>query len=515
MFMIEIKNLKKSFGIRTVLEIDELNLYSGEKIALTGVNGAGKSLLLNMIAGAIKPDEGIIKLNEEFSYIRQFSEHGYENKNSAESIYAADFNAKYHNGTDEFETIKFDGSPCKSGGEITRLKIFEAISKKAQILLADEPTANLDIEGITLLEKRLKSYEGLLILVSHDRELIDSVCSKTIEIENGKINIYKGNYSYYKQCKNMEIERKNFEYEEYVSEKKRLTHAACEKKQKSRKMKKAPSRMGNSEARLHTRGVNSKKAKIDSAAKSIESRIEKLAVKEKAYIPPQAKIDIKECFKLHSKIAVYGFGISKQFPEKPLFSDSDFEIQNGCKTAIIGPNGSGKTTLIKMILNGENGICLASSARVGYFSQSLEILDPDLTIIENIMNTSEYHENFVRLLLARLLFKRDDIYKKVSVLSGGERVKTAFAKIFARSNNILIFDEPTNYLDMQSQEALEEVLKEYEGTLIFASHDRKFISNIADSLIIIDEFQLKFFNGTYADYADKLKCRADSQKTNY
>ncbi|MEZ7891308.1 MAG: ABC-F type ribosomal protection protein [Candidatus Wallbacteria bacterium] len=498
MLMLEIKKLKKSFGTRTVLDINELNLYSGEKIALVGMNGAGKSLLLNIIAGLTKPDEGSVKTGGEISYIKQFMD-----KESEESITGnLSYDTDYFKILREFEIYGMEKYDWLSGGEMTRLKLAGEFSKNNSILMADEPASNLDINGITILEKSLKEYNGLLLLVSHDRELINSVCGKIIEIENCKINVYEGNYDFYKRCKQLEIDRKNFEYGEYISERKRLFRAAAEKKQHSKEMKKAPARMGNSEARLHTRGVNSKKSKIDAAAKSIETRIEKLELKKKAYEPPIVKIDIKECFKLQSKIAVYGSEITKTFSEKTLFSYSNFEIRRGSKTAIIGPNGSGKTTLIKMMLNGETGIHFAASARIGYFSQSLEILAPALTVIENVMAASEYSENFTRLLLARLLFKRDDIYKKVSALSGGERVRAALAKIFVCSNNVLLFDEPTNYLDVQSLEALEAVLREYEGTLIFASHDRKFISNLATELIIIEGRRLNSFSGTYGEYLE-------------
>ena len=169
---------------------------------------------------------------------------------------------------------------------------------------------------------------------------------------------------------------------------------------------------------------------------------------------------------------------------------------------MIGPNGCGKSTLLKMITAGESGIKLAHGAKIGYFSQALDILDERLSVLENVMSTSRYDQTTVRIILARLLFKRSDVYKPVGVLSGGERVKTAFAKILTQDFNFLILDEPTNYLDLSSLEAVEAALKEYQGTMLFVSHDRRFISAVADEIMTVQDYQLIQYRGTYQEYLE-------------
>ncbi len=185
-----------------------------------------------------------------------------------------------------------------------------------------------------------------------------------------------------------------------------------------------------------------------------------------------------------------------------IFNSAEFNIFSGTRTALIGDNGCGKTTLIKMILEGEEQIKISKALKIGYFSQDLSILDENKTILNNVMESSAYNEEFGRLILSRLLFKREEVYKKVSVLSGGERVKVSFAKIILKGSNMLILDEPTNYLDLFSIEALEEVLKDYGGTILFVSHDRKFLEKVATDIICIENYGINLFKGNYQKYLD-------------
>jgi len=387
-----------------------------------------------------------------------------------------------------------------SGGEKTRYKIASCLSENSSILFADEPTSNLDIQGIELLEEKLERFKGLILIVSHDRELLDKLCSKIIEIEDGGLKEYKGNYSQYKQQKDMEVEREQFEYEQYISDKKALEEAISEKKGRVNSMRKAPSRMGNSEARLHKMGNQKAKANLNKAIKAMETRISKLKEKEKPKEQKKAVIDMQYTEKPVSRVLVSGKGITKKFNSKELFRDAEFNVINGSKTALIGGNGTGKSTLLKMIIEGNDLIKLANGVKLGYFSQEMDILDENESILGNVLKESVYPEHFVRTILARLLFKRDDVYKRAVQLSGGERVRTCFAKIFCSDVNVILLDEPTNYLDIYSLEAVENSLKLYEGTLFFVSHDRKLISSIADRIISINDYKFNTFEGSFSEY---------------
>jgi len=453
---------------------------------------------LDILSGKIVPDEGSVKVYTNISYIRQFGTQ----------------NTPINSRVSKELGVVSEIHEALSGGEKTKLKIARELSADSSILFADEPTISLDMKSIKIVEEKLMNYKGTILLISHDRELLDKVCTSIIEIENGKLKFYNGNYSEYKRRKEMERTRHFFEYEQYVSEKKRLKNSLIEKNSHAKSIRKAPKRMGNSEARLHKRESNEIQEKLHKSAKSIETRIEKLEKKEKPIDIDSIKIDFKPTCVPVSKVLVRGTDISLSFGDRILFNNISFEIANKTRTALIGDNGSGKTTLVKMILEGKNELNIAWGTNIGYFSQELDILDPNKTILENIMRDSIQTESVARTILARLLFKRDDVFKKCSILSGGEKVKASFAKLLVSNANFLILDEPTNYLDLTSIEALSSVLSEYRGALLFISHDRRFIGSIAEKILIIENNKIKEFNGNLSEM-DKNEGVGDTMLLDY
>jgi macrolide transport system ATP-binding/permease protein len=497
MLLMECSNIKKYFGDRLILDIENLKIYSEDRIGIVGVNGAGKTTLINILSRRLEPDEGLVKLYGKHSYISQLE--GAENRSISREM-ASKFNTK---------SIWNENM---SGGEKTRFKLAEGLSHNSQLIFADEPTSNVDIDGIELMEKMFGEYKEALVLISHDRNFLDKLCNKILEVEEGRIKIYSGNYSDYIDQKAQERERAEFEYEEYVKEKKRLQEVITDTKQKVKGMRKTPKRMGNSEARLHKMGPQRAKANLDRAVKNIEKRIEHLEVKEKPKNQEYIKLDMMDSSKLHSKIIIEGRNINRVFGEKTIFKNTEFNIYNNSKIALLGPNGCGKSTLIKMIMNNDTSIKIAKGAKIGYFSQDMSILNENLSIIENVMESSIHNETFVRILLARLLFRREDIYKKIGVLSGGERVKVSFAKMLLQDINLLILDEPTNYMDINSLEVIEKELQEYDRTLLFVSHDRRFVGSVADNIMTIENHQIKMFKGSYKEYLDSKSVPLDNSK---
>ena len=492
MLLIECSEIKKYFGDRLILNIDNLKVYYDDRIGIVGLNGSGKTTLINILSQRSDPDEGWVKLNGKAGYMSQTE--------------APD--SKFISGEMASKLgVKTIWNENMSGGEKTRFKLAGALENESSILFADEPTSNLDIDGIEIMEEEFLEYNGALIIISHDRSFLDKLCSKILEVENGSIKIYNGNYSDYKEQKTLERERAQFEYDEYVNEKKRLERVVIDTKQKAKNIKKAPKRMGNSEARLHKMGGQKAKKNLDKKVKNAVKRIEHLELKEKPTVQSKIKIDISDANKLHNKIIIEGKKINKKFESKIIFNNAEFNIYNGTKTALIGPNGCGKSTLIKMIINNEDSIKIAHGAKIGYFSQDMSILNNSLSIIDNVMENSPYPESFARLLLARLLFKGDSIYKRVDLLSGGEQVKISFAKILLQDINMLILDEPTNYLDIYSLEAIEETLKEYDKTLLVVSHDRRFIDSVVNQVMVIENHKIKLFTCTYAEYMEKISSK--------
>lgn len=489
MLIIEASHIKMHYGDRLILEFEKMNIDTSDRIGIVGLNGAGKTTLMDILAQRLQPDEGVAQLYGQLAYIPQLDEWEQETQEEGQSR--------------EFGFA--EKTSHMSGGEIARWKIAQGLGRESHILLADEPTSNLDLKGIGLLERRLIGFKGAVVLISHDRALLDKVCNKIWEIETGQVTEYPGNYSAYLQLKEAKKVREQLEYEEYVKERIRLENALKEKAHQAVKMKKTPSRMGNSEARLHKRGVGEVREKLEKATIAMQSRLDRLDKKEKPRTMEPIRIDLGKRSPIYAKIVITAKHVSKAFDDRILFSDVNFHIKNGTRTVLMGDNGTGKTTLLKMILSTQDGIQIAQAAKIGYFSQDLDILDVNQTIIENVMEKSIYEEQVVRTILARLLFKRDDVFKKVGILSGGERVKVAFAKVFVQDYNVLVLDEPTNYLDVFSQEALEEVLLQYEGTVLFISHDRRLIEKLADHILLFEDQKLVSFEGTFAMYVAKEK----------
>lgn len=485
MLLIECNKIKKYFGDRLILDIDYLKVYSEDRIGIVGKNGVGKTTLINILSQRLEPDEGMVKLYGRAGYISQLEPP--DRKNICSEM-ASKFG------------VNATWDENMSGGEKTRFKLAEALESHSVMVFADEPTSNVDMDGIEIMEKKFGEYRGALIIVSHDRSFLDKLCNQILEIENGRIKSYKGNYSNYREQKIREIERAQFEYEEYAKEKKRLQEDIEGTKQRVKGMRKTPKRMGNSEARLHKMGPQRAKANLERAVKNVEKRIEHLEVKEKPKEQQVIKLDVMDSNRLHSKILIEGKDVNKAFEGRIIFKNAAFNIYNGSKVALIGPNGCGKSTLIKMIMNNDNAIRIAQGAKIGYFSQDMTILDENLTIIENVMESSIYPENIARLMLARLLFKGEAIDKKIDILSGGERVKVSFAKILLQDINLLILDEPTNYMDINSLEVIEETLKEYDRTLLFVSHDRRLVEAVANQIMIIKNQKIKMFIGSYMEY---------------
>lgn len=484
MLLISAINVKKYYGDRLILGFEELRVYNNDRIGIVGLNGAGKTTLMGILAGVVLPDEGYVKRFADHSYITQL---GLPEENSDDHL-------------EKIFGVKDQEVSHLSGGEVTRKKIAAMLGKKSGILFADEPTCNLDLDGIVLVEKKLTEFDGALILISHDRELLDKLCTRIIEIEDGELTHYTGNYSAYMQQKEVDRRRKQTEYEKYVEERVSLEKACRTLQGKTGKMRKTPKRMGNSEARLHKRSTTEKQEKLHRSVSAIKTRLDKLVVREKPDDTEKIKLTFHMADDPVSKVLVRGEKINIAFGDRILFRDLEFEVLKGSKTALVGKNGAGKTTLIRMIVSEDARIKRASGLKIAYLSQDLSIINDNQTVLQNALSVSCYPEWLSRTILSQMLFTRDEVNKKAAVLSGGERVKLSIAKLLVSNANLLILDEPTNYLDIYSMEALEDVLKEYKGTLLFTSHDRRFVDNIANCKIVIDDCKAKVFHGNYADY---------------
>ena len=504
--LLEANGIRQSFGLRRVLEIDSLKIYDGERIGLIGENGAGKSTLLAVLSGEMTPEAGTVRRGCPISVIRQMGDADGEADGRLRSEFATQ--------------QRREGL---SGGERTRRRIAAALSAGAPLLLADEPTTDLDGQGVAQLQKELEAHPGAMVLVSHDRGLLDALCTRIWHLEDAKLTDFPGNYTEYRA----ELERRRafqqFEYEQYRGEQARLRASIQATYERQSQMKKTPTRMGNSEARLHKMDSRQISGQLHKARRQLESRLGQMEVKERPREDVEIRMALGASHPVAAKVALELRVVSLKVEERRLLTNASMSLPTGSRTALLGPNGCGKTTLMRAIAaqaaaggqlcGGLTGgalphaggrIRINPAVRVGWFDQTHErTLDPERSALENAMREAAHPESDVRTVLARLSLRGDDVFKPVRVLSGGERGRVALAKLLLSDANLLLLDEPTNHLDVFTLEALQEMLTGYRGTVLFVSHDAAFCDAVATRTATFAGGRLDVFEGTRAQQRER------------
>ena len=485
--LLEADRLRKSFGTRQLIDLDHLTVYDNERIGLIGENGAGKTTLLRILSGEEEADEGIIHRPGSLAFIHQQGKEDGEEDRQLQALFRT--------------KARREGL---SGGEMTRKRIAAALSARPQLLLADEPTTDLDEEGLAILRKELQSFPGALILISHDRALLRLLCKKIWYLEDGKITEFPGGYDAFMEERKRQREFQQFEYEQYRTEQKRLKESAQRMTEWASSVKKAPSRMGNSEARLHTREWTNAVLHVSHAKRTIQNRMDHLEVKEKPRNMPDIRMKLGVTTPVEAKTVLKMHCNQLSAGKTVLLDKTELTLPTGSRTALMGANGCGKTTLLR-VLTGQSEapvrfdgqVQFNPAARIGWFDQHHEkTLDPGKTILDNVMDVSVHPETLARTVLIRLNFRREEVFKPVSVLSGGERAKVALARLLLTDCNVLILDEPTNHLDIFTLEELEHLLADYGGTVLFVSHDEEFVRKTATRIVHFDRKKLIPFEGT-------------------
>lgn len=456
--ILNISNLSKSYVGQSVLKEVSFHLEEKEKAAIVGINGSGKTTLLRCILGIEEADEGGIAFSKD-----------------KKMAYLAQQHADMEQEDEEYESL--------SGGQKTKKRLEEILMEKPDLLILDEPTNHLDIGSIQWLEKVLKRYDGAVLLVSHDRYFLDKIVTKVIDLERGKARMYQGNYTEYVEKKKMirEAERKAYE---------------------------------NQQAEIKHQEAVIEKLKQFNREKSIkraESREKLLSKVERLEQPEDLQNEMRLLFmprEASGNDVLVAKDLGKSFDGKRLFSHGTFSIQRGEHVAVIGDNGTGKTTLLK-ILNGliqadEGEFRLGSKVKIAYYDQEHAVLHMEKTLFNEIQDTyPDMNNTRVRNVLAAFLFTGDDVYKKVGDLSGGERGRVSLAKLMLSDANFLILDEPTNHLDIQGKEVLEEAIRNYEGTVLYVSHDRYFINRTATRIMELFSNRFDNYIGNYDYYLEK------------
>lgn len=527
------QNISKAFVENQVLKNVSFHIEDHEKAAIVGINGAGKTTLLRIIVGEMTPDDGQVVLarDKTLGYLAQNStvdtSHTiYEellsvkadllrleekirecenNMKHAEGDALEDLMKQYTSLTHAFETgggylyrselvgvLKGLGftedefsKPVAtlSGGQKTRVALGRLLLQNPDLIILDEPTNHLDMNSIAWLETYLLNYKGAVLIVSHDRYFLDRIAGKVIEIDQSKATTFMGNYSDYAVKKE---QLRVAAWNAYMNQQREIKH--------------------QEEVIEKLKSFNREKS--IKRAESREKMLDKIEVIEK---PSEVRTDMKLSLTpriLSGNDVLTVEHLSKSFDSHKLFTDVNFEIKRGEHVAIIGDNGSGKTTLLK-ILNGlvpadQGTFRLGSNVEIGYYDQEHHVLHSEKTLFEEISDDYPYLNNTqIRNVLAAFLFTGEDVFKRISDLSGGERGRVSLAKLVLSNANFLILDEPTNHLDIMSKEILEDALNGYEGTILYVSHDRYFINRTAHRILDLTEGQFVSYVGNYDYYLEK------------
>lgn len=539
MIVLSCNNLNKSFGIDSILENVNFTVNEYDKIGIIGVNGTGKTTLFKIISGIYGYDSGDIYTSKdcEIGYLEQNTNFHSENtifeevlevfkdviemekylRNLEHKISEESSNAnsttleklmnEYSNKLEAFSDMNGYGykSEAKgvlkglgfsdedmdkpisilSGGEKTRVLLGKLLLKKPTLLLLDEPTNHLDSEAIEWLEVFLKQYKGTVILISHDRYFLDQVVNRIFEIHNKKLKTYNGNYSDFIEASAIE---KELELKRFEDQQKDI-----KKQEESIERLKA---FGREKHLKRARSKEKALAKVD------------VLDKPEAY-RKKARIEFNPSVTSGNDVLQLR-NVSMGYGERILFKDLNLDIYRGEKVALIGANGIGKSTLFKIIMNEivplSGDIKFGTNVNVSYFHQEQKTLNLDNTIIDEIWeDNKQLTQTTLRSMLGAFLFEGEDVFKKISTLSGGERARVAILKLILSNANLLLLDEPTNHLDIDSKEVLEEALSGYTGTIFTISHDRYFLNTVVDKVLVLDENGITEYLGNYDYYIEKKK----------
>lgn len=529
--MITVANLTKSYGGQVLYTNGSFFIGPGEKVGLVGPNGAGKTSLFRLIMGEERADSGtvdyskslrlcyfsqkvgemkgrsaleeVIHGNERLGYLK--TEIGKIEKALEEGEYSDELLEKLGDYQTEFEKIGgYDiehqaaevltglgimpdehNRPVEafSGGWKMRIALAKVLAQKPEFILMDEPTNYLDVESIVWLEQWLKNFKGSVFMTSHDREFMNGLVKKIVEVNHKTITVYSGNYDYYE--KERAIRREQL--------------IASSERQEAM-LKKEEEFIAKFAARAsHAAQVQSRVKKLDKIER-IEVMADDEAINFEFPKPPRSGNDV---VKMESIGKVW---VTPEGKDKRVFAGVSGLVRRLERVAVVGVNGAGKSTLLK-IINGmteatEGHAVIGANVNIGYFSQySMDVLNPNNTVFEEVRNrVKDKSDGYMRNLLAAFLFRGDDVEKKVSVLSGGEKSRLILATILTNPCNLLILDEPTNHLDIRSREVLVEALKAFDGTIMIVSHDRHFLKQITTQVAEVDKGGVRFYPGTYSEY---------------
>ncbi len=554
MAILNINNLKKEYGIETVLKDFSLNVNQGESVALIGPNGSGKTTIFRIITKQEYFSEGTVSIRNdiEIGYLDQLPDFKAEltiyqelekvfeavKKQIKEMKRLEEKIAHHGERVDESEThsdnleatmreysllqrkfekgvgyeyqskirqvaagMGFDEEEIHektldqlSGGEKTRVGLAKLLLMEPDLLLLDEPTNHLDLKSVEWLENYLNSYQGSLLIISHDRYFLDNTIERIVEIKNGKNEDYSGNYSYYQKERKRRYEQRLREFKNQQKKIKELEDAI---------------------EQLYIWGRSRDSEKMFKRAKAMEKRLERIDRIEKPRLKgKKMKLELDADIRGGDDV-LFVENLSKSFEELTLFKDLNFELHRSDKAAIIGDNGTGKSTILRIIMGeitaDQGSFKIGTNIYPAYYRQEFEGFRPEDDLITALQRETGVTNSKARDMLASFLFTGEDVFKKVHQLSGGEKSRLRLLQLMSGNYNFLILDEPTNHLDLASREVLEDALKDYPGTVLIVSHDRYFLDKVIDYIYELENQELNKYFGDYSYYKEKKKNEISKQ----
>ena len=483
------KHISKEFGDKVILNDINFEIESGKKIGIVGSNGAGKTTLADIITNTVKPTSGQLLCQYsgmDIGYMKQATEY-------------------------------LDLEQTLSGGERTKKLLTQLLYSKKDFLVLDEPTNHLDYEGVKWLIKQIKAFKGAVVIISHDRFFLDQCIDSTMEIDQGKIINYNGNYSYYREEKQRQYENQLHLFMEQEKLKSQIRGQIEELKGWSekahRESRKKAIATGNKFGGKEYNRVKAKK--MDKAVKSRIKRLEKIEVG--GLIKPEEEIKVLFQLEATKKVGdtiLQAKDIRKFYGNKLIFNQSSFYVKRGEKIGVYGVNGCGKSTLVKAILKQiplEGEIRISQERKIGYISQDVLDIKEEKSILQVFEATNKEEERQIRMALVQMGFSNDRLYDKVEVLSLGERMKLKLLLLIRQGCEVLILDEPTNHIDLHVREQLEETLKDYSGTLILVTHDRYMLEQLCDKLLVFENQIIRRYEYGIREYLERKEQKQVAQ----
>jgi macrolide transport system ATP-binding/permease protein len=526
MTVIKVNHIKKSFGDKEVLNNISFEVKANDRIGLVGYNGMGKTTLANIIAGKLPADEGQVEFFQaiKIGYLSQTID--YELMDYQKGQYELE-NKQFYQvasrlGLEKVKDWTEDKFTHLSGGEKLKLVLAQLWNSNPGFLILDEPTNHLDLQGINWLIEELKGFKGPVMIISHDRYFLDQVTGKIFELEEGKLQQYKGNYSEYRKEKE---KRKGEQLNHYIEQQKykqKIEGQMEQLKQWSEKGHRDSTKQGSPSERrqigfkeFHRMKAKKMDQQIKSKMKRLERELDKNQLtkpKEDAILGFQFQMDGKR-----GKRVLECKNLSKSFGSIQLIESSHFYIKHGEKVGIIGPNGCGKTTLINIIMGKElptdGEVWTGHTLKIAYLSQELLDLNPEQTVLESFGHLTREQVYLARTYIATIGLPREISEKRIGTLSLGQRLRIKIVDMLLKEYDLLILDEPTNHLDLPSREQLESTLKDFTGTIITVSHDHYFIDRICDTLLVFENKQIKKINKSLNEYLNKDEKNTSTDQT--